>query len=99
MQKWINLLTALRRLPPLSELTGDEERLLFELKVRFLDQGSFSVSEVYNLAQGKSAATAYRQLVALKDKGLIEIDQEEDDKRKRKVTFTKTARDLFLALS
>lgn len=99
MQKWINLLTAMRRLPPLSELSGDEERLLFELKVRFLEQGAFSVSEIYDLAQGKSAATAYRHLVSLKDKGLLEINQEKDDKRKRKVTFTKTAQDLFLALS
>lgn len=39
MLKIINLLVSLRQVPPLSELTGDEERLLFQLKALFDRQG------------------------------------------------------------
>jgi hypothetical protein len=98
MNKWINLLTAMRRLPPLSQLSGDEERMLFELKLLFERQGALSVADVYDLAQGKSPTTAYRQLMGLKDKGFVTVTLAADDKRKRDVTFTRTALDLFTAL-
>lgn len=32
MQRLLNFMIALRRMPPLSELSGDEERLLFEIR-------------------------------------------------------------------
>ena len=56
----INFLVALRRLPPLSELSGDEERLLFELYrlAEKRDEPLF-VSDVYDLGGAKSASAAY----------------------------------------
>ncbi len=63
MLKVINLLVGLRRLPPLSELTGEEERLLFELKSLYDEQGFLSVSDAYDLISGKSATTSYRNLM------------------------------------
>lgn len=97
--KLINFLVSLRRLPPLSELSGEEERLLFELYQIWEANGELSVSDVYALGGGKSASTAYRNLVNLKDKGLVDIAVDADDKRKRHVTFTKSAQQLFSAMA
>lgn len=94
--KLINFLVALRRLPPLSELTGDEERLLFELYrlAEKRDEPLF-VSDVYDLGGAKSASAAYRDLVGLREKGLVKITVDKEDKRKRQIAFTSTAVDLF----
>jgi DNA-binding transcriptional ArsR family regulator len=99
MPRMLNFLIALRRLPPLSALSGDEERLLFELRHLWSEQGQLSVSDVYDLAAGKSASTAYRQLMSLRDKGFVDISVTSEDKRKREVTFTNTAENLFNSLA
>lgn len=98
MFKLVNLLVSLRRLPPLSELTGDEERMLFELKALHDEQGALSVADVYDLIGGKSATTAYRNLMGLKDKRLVTIEIDETDKRKRHVYFTDLANNVFRAV-
>lgn len=97
--KLINFMVSLRRLPPLSELTGEEERLLFELYEIWERSGEISVSDVYGLGRGKSASTAYRTFVNLKDKGMIDVSVDDNDKRKREVSFTDLARQLFAAMS
>jgi hypothetical protein len=91
----LNFMVSLRRLPPLSELSGDEERMLFELRVLWEKQGALSVADVYGLGIKQSDSTSYRQLIALKNKGLLAISVAEVDKRRRDVIFTKTAEDLF----
>jgi len=92
-------MVSLRRLPPLSELTGEEERLLFELYEIWERSGEMSVSDVYGLGRGKSASTAYRTFISLKDKGMIDVSVDDNDKRKRDVSFTNLARQLFAAMS
>ena len=84
----VNFLVGLRRLPPLSELTGDEERMLFELRLLWSTQGKLSVADVYDLVTSQSASTSYRQLMALKKKGLVNIEVSGEDRRKRKISFT-----------
>jgi hypothetical protein len=96
--KLLNFMVALRRLPPLSDLSGDEERILFELKAIWDKTGSLSVADAYSLGEGKSATTAYRLLMGLKNKGLVDITVDNSDKRKRRVTFTPRAAKLFIAL-
>jgi DNA-binding MarR family transcriptional regulator len=96
--KLINFMVSLRRLPPLSELTGEEERLLFELYEIWERSGEISVSDVYGLGRGKSASTAYRTFISLKDKGMIDVSVDDNDKRKREVSFTNLARQLFAAM-
>ena len=98
MLRLLNFMVNLRLLPPLSELSGDEERMLFELRALWDKQGALTVADVYDLGINQSASTSYRQLVSLKDKGLLEISVAEDDKRKRDVGFTKAAEDLFSAI-
>ncbi|MCZ8146790.1 MAG: hypothetical protein O9325_02925 [Roseomonas sp.] len=95
----VNFLNGLRRLPPLSRLTGDEERMLFELRELWEENGSLSVSDVYELFSNQSASTSYRQLMALKSKGLLSVEVAEGDRRMRDVTFTREAEHLFKALS
>lgn len=92
-------MVSLRRLPPLSELTGEEERLLFELYEIWERNGEISVSDVYGLGRGKSASTAYRTFVSLKEKGMVDVSVDDNDKRKRDVSFTNRARQLYAALS
>ncbi|MEY4999245.1 MAG: hypothetical protein RIS00_1289 [Pseudomonadota bacterium] len=98
MLRLLNFMVNLRRLPPLSELSGDEERMLFELRALWDKQGALTVADVYDLGINQSPSTSYRQLVSLKDKGLLKISVAEDDKRKRDVGFTKAAEDLFSAI-
>ena len=98
MPKFINFLVSLRRLPPLSELSGDEERMLFELRLLWEQQGSLSVADVYDLVSAQSATTSYRQLMALKNQGLVDVRVTDEDRRKRAVTFTPSAEKLFSAL-
>lgn len=94
----INLLVSIRRLPPLSDLSGDEERFLFELHEIWVRRGMLSVADAYDLGGVKSASTGYRLLMALKAKGLVSIAVNEEDKRKRQVAFTDTALRLFASL-
>jgi DNA-binding MarR family transcriptional regulator len=96
--KLISFMVSLRRLPPLSELTGEEERLLFELYEIWERSGEISVSDVYGLGHGKSASTAYRTFISLKDKGMVDVSVDDNDKRKREVSFTNIARQLFSAM-
>jgi DNA-binding MarR family transcriptional regulator len=98
MLKLLNLLVSLRQLPPLSELTGDEERLLFQLKALFDAQGALSVADVYDLIHGKSGTTAYRQLMRLKEKGLVVVEVDAGDKRRRHIQFTALADSVFRAV-
>lgn len=97
--KLINFMVSLRRLPPLSELTGEEERLLFELYEIWERRGELSVSDVYSLGGGKSASTAYRTFISLRDKGMVDVSIDDNDKRKREVCFTRLANQLFAAMS
>lgn len=97
--KLVNFLVALRQLPPLADLSGDEERLLFQLQSIWESRGELSVSDVYALGSGKSASTAYRYLISLKEKGMIDIKVDLSDKRRRNITFTKASQQLFAALT
>lgn len=99
MQRLLNFLVSIRRLPPLSQLSGDEERMLFELRALWEQRGTLTVADAYDLAMGSSSITSYRRLVALKEKGLVDITVMEDDRRKRKVKFTDTAEELFSRLA
>lgn len=94
----INFLVSIRKLPPLSQLTGDEERFLFELHDLWARNGAMQVADTYALASQKSPSTAYRLLASLREKGLLDIDVDAADKRKRHVRFTDTAHHLFASL-
>jgi len=93
--KLVNLLVFLRGLPPLSSLTGDEERLLFAIYGALQNHSELSVSDVYELVADKSAASAYRRLMSLQKKGLVHIGIDDFDKRRRRIALTKAADNFF----
>lgn len=95
----VHILNTLRRLPPLSKLSGDEERMLFELRELFSRQGRLSLGDVYNLIPSQSPSTSYRQLMALKACGLVDVATCVSDRRQRRVSFTRDADTLFRKLS
>lgn len=95
----INFVVALRRIPPLSDLTGDEERLLFELKTLKDDEPDLTVAGVYHRLQGRPASMkSYHNFTGLKEKGLVEVAVDQQDGGKRKITFTWSAERLFKKL-
>jgi hypothetical protein len=95
MIRLLNFLVSLRRLPPLCELSGDEERMLFELRAHWEQTGSLNFGDAYGLIPLQSPATTYRQIIALKDKGFLDITVVEQDRRKRLIRFTTLADNLF----
>lgn len=94
-QKLINFLVAVRRMPPLSDLTGDEERMLFELYALAQQKSPLLVTDVYKIPGFNSRSTGYRTLVALREKGIVDFDACDEDRRKRHVHFTAAADHIF----
>lgn len=62
--------------------------MLFQLRELWERQGFLLVSDVYGIFGHQSGSTSYRQLMALKNLGLVDIAIVEADRRKRSVTFT-----------
>lgn len=72
--------------------------MLFELRELAERKGTLAVSDVYDLVATQSASTSYRQLMALKQNGLVTVTASRDDKRLRTVSFTSEAEELFRLL-
>lgn len=77
----LNLMIALRELSPFAELTADEEQLLGDLIVRW-DQGvDIRVSDIMNGGSRGSGSAIYRRLITLRDKRMIVLRTDSEDKR------------------
>ena len=89
----LNLLGAIRDLSPFDVMTAEEEQLLRSLLVRWHKARDIPVSEIMATMTGASATTAYRRLIALRDKGLIQLRVDAADKRVKFVDPTSLAED------
>ena len=87
----LNLMGAIRDLSPFEKLNADEEMLLDDLIIRWHNSATLTVSDVINDTRYPSPTTAYRRLIALKDKGVIALDVAADDKRVKLIRPTKAA--------
>lgn len=87
----LNLMSAIRDLSPFVEMNADEEMLLDDLIIRWHNNVTLTVSDVINDTRYPSPTTAYRRLMALKNKGIIALDVALDDKRIKHVRPTKAA--------
>lgn len=87
----LNLMSAVRDLSPFVELNADEDMLLDDLIIRWHNNVTLTVSDVINDTRYPSPTTAYRRLMALKDKGIIALDVALDDKRVKHIRPTKAA--------
>lgn len=95
----LNTLIALREITPFSELTADEERLLEDLAVRWYHAGKVTVGDIMGETERSSPSTIYRRLIGLRDKGVIAMPADENDKRVKLVVPTSTAQEYVRILS
>ncbi|MEN9682675.1 MAG: hypothetical protein RLZZ427_426 [Pseudomonadota bacterium] len=95
----LNMLRALRELSSFSDLTADEEQLLFDLVLRWHRSDAITVSDVMLDAERTSASTIYRRLLGLKEKGMIAFRVDQRDKRVKFVEPTAKADDYVQRLS
>ena len=86
-----NMLRAIREMSPFCELTADEERLLDELLVRWHGSKRITVSDIMRDIAHVPQTTTYRRLIALRDKGLVDLQVDEDDRRVKFVLPTSVA--------
>lgn len=97
--KFLNLLNAVRDLSSFSSLDALEERLLNTLAAAWHTNRRITVVEAMNILPGTSTATVYRRLTALRKKGLLEIQLDDNDLRVKYVLPTKAATDYFSQLA
>lgn len=88
----LNLLSAIRDMSPFNVMSADEEELLRDLIVRWHAGDPPAVSDIMRELAGVSQTTAYRRLMALRDKGLVDLRVDQRDKRVKFVEPTPLAR-------
>lgn len=89
----LNLLVAVRDLSPFAVMTAEEDQLLRSLLIRWNEARNIPVSEIMNSMTGASAATAYRRLISLRDKGMVQLRVDKADRRVKFVDPTELAQD------
>lgn len=87
----LNLLEAIRSRSPFDAMTADEESLLRHLIIRWHAE-EIPVSAVMNGMAGASGTTAYRRLIGLRDKGLVQFRVDPADRRVKYVEATALAK-------
>ena len=87
----LNLLVTIRELSPFDVMTAEEDQLLQNLLIRWHHAKDMPVSEIMKSMTDVSAATAYRRLIGLRDKGLIQLRLDHRDKRVKFVDPTALA--------
>jgi DNA-binding MarR family transcriptional regulator len=90
--KLLNLLSAIRELSPFQDLASDEEQLLGQLAVRWHKTEKLTVGELMQESGQISPNTMYRRLIALRDKGFIDLPSDPNDRRSRFVVPTASAK-------
>ncbi len=90
--RFLNVITALRRMSPLRGLTADENLLLDELMVQWNSGREITVGSIMNGPKlGQAGSTIHRRLLSLKGKGLVAFRASPNDKRIKYVEPTKLA--------
>ncbi len=91
--RFLNLLGAIRGLSPFDVMTAEDDQLLRNLLIRWYSTKDISVGEIMSGMTEVSAATAYRRIMSLRDKGLIKLRVDQTDKRVKFVDPTDLALD------
>ena len=95
----LNMLNAIRQMSPFDTLNGEEGLMLDALIVKWHERDNITVSEVMADARFGSQPTAYRRIIALRDKGLVCLRIDSKDKRVKFVEPTQLARDYMASIS
>ena len=94
----LNLMAAIRGLSPFDRLTAEESRLLDDLILRWHRNRHLAVSDVMADGSHGSQSTAYRRIMALKEKGIISLRVDRHDKRLKFIDPTDMAQDYIRRL-
>lgn len=89
----LNLLSAIRDLAPFDTMSSDEEALLRDLIVRWHAAEEIAVIDIMRSLVSVSQTTAYRRLIALRDKGMVDLRVDPNDRRTKFVEPTPLAED------
>lgn len=95
----LNMLNAIRQMSPFDTLTGEECLLLDALIVEWHGRDAIKVSEVMSDTRFGSQPTAYRRIIALRDKGLVYLRTDSKDKRIKFVEPSQLARHYMASIS
>ncbi len=95
----LNLLSAIRDLAPYDTMTSEEDELLRALIVRWHAAAEISVMDVMRGLTGVSQTTAYRRLIALRDKGMVQLRVDSNDRRTKFVEPTALAEDYAIRIN
>jgi DNA-binding MarR family transcriptional regulator len=93
------MLNAIRQMSPFDTLNGEEGLLLDALIVKWHERDNITVSEVMADTRFGSQPTAYRRIIALRDKGLVCLRADTNDKRVKFVEPTQLAQDYMASIS
>ena len=89
--RYLNLVAAIRSIPPFSSMDPTEEQLLNRLALTWHQGQKISVADVMRSEVGVSRTTTYRRLLGLKAKGMIDLVTDARDKRVKNVLQTQLA--------
>jgi DNA-binding transcriptional ArsR family regulator len=95
----LNMLNAIRQISPFDTLTGEECLLLDALIVEWHGRDDIKVSEVMSDTRFGSQPTAYRRIIALRDKGVVYLRTDSKDRRVKFVEPTHLARNYMASIS
>lgn len=96
--RFINLASAIRGLPNFPVLDAVEEQVLNALAVTWATGTRVTVLEAMKLSTTTSSTTVHRRLNTLRQKGLIELQEDEADNRVKYVLPTPIAKAYFAKL-
>lgn len=94
----LNVLGAIRSLCPFNALKADEEAMLQDLLLRWHEGGPLTLGDIMRDVSHGSQTTAYRRVVALRDKGMVKLRVDSNDRRIRFVEPTGNALDYAVRL-
>jgi DNA-binding transcriptional ArsR family regulator len=89
--RFFNLLSVVRDLSPFDVMTAEEDELLRHLLVQWHEGQALSTSDAMEAMTGVSAATAYRRIIKLRDKGFVHLRVDQTDRRVKFVEPTAAA--------
>ncbi len=96
--KFVNLVAATRRLPGIPEIDAVEDRILAFLARSWYAGDRISVVEAMHGMPEISPSTVQRRLKALRSKGLLRVENDEQDNRLKYVQPTDLSMRYFAAL-
>lgn len=94
----LNMLNAIRQLAPVNLLTADEGLMLDGLIVEWHARDDIMVSELMADPRYGTQATVYRRIIALRDKGLVQLRVDTKDKRVKFVEPSDAAREYMSSI-